>query len=103
MRTLTGTVLPLVLAFGVVLVLLIGARRPPQRVAHARPVATLLSIWTGGRALFVLAMTIYCSAQPHGAAHRIRTAVAEGLVLAAGVLVPALVAVLVASRRSSTT
>ncbi len=99
MTLVTGTVLPLVLAFGVVVVLLVAGRRSMVRVVPARPLVTLLSIWTGGCAVFVGAMAAYCTAQPHGAARCVRTSVTEGLVLAAVVLAPAAIFTLVASRR----
>lgn len=99
MRTLSSTVLPLVLAFGVVVVLLVAARRPAQRVAEAKPTATLLSIWTGGTASFVLAMVAYCGAQAHGFAHCVRPALTEGVALSG----LSLVAALLVSRRSPST
>jgi hypothetical protein len=101
-RVLTGTVLPLVLAYGAVLTLLFAARRPVVHDRPARPVAQLLSIGAGGYAVFGAAMAAYCFAQPHGVGRRCVTgALANAGLLALGVLVPAVIYTLIASGRRS--
>jgi hypothetical protein len=101
MRTLTGTVLPLVLVYTAVLVLLFAARRPPVRGERRvrGPVSALVSIGVGGFALFASAMTVYCGAQGAGAATCVRTSLAEAAVLAASTSGAGVVAVFVDAKK----
>jgi hypothetical protein len=99
MSTVTGTVLPLVLAYGAVLVLLFAARRPRARRRVGSPVRRMLSIAAGGYAMFGSAMTIYCAAQGAGAVRCVTTAGAEAGVLAAAAVGLAVIGLLGVERR----
>jgi hypothetical protein len=101
MRTVTGTVLPLVLVYGAVLVLLFAARRP-RTTARRRvgsPVRRMLSIAAGDYAMFGSAMAIYCTAQGARAVRCVTTAGAEAGVLAAAAVGLAVIGLLGVERR----
>jgi hypothetical protein len=98
LRTLTGTVLPLVLAYGAIVVLLVAARRPRDRTAIDRPIAALLSIAGGGYVVFAAVMGVYCGAQARNAIPCARDALLEGGALATATLALGLITVARARR-----